>query len=211
MRSRKDSGKREEARRLRAQDGLSLNEIARLVSSAKSSVSLWVRDVPLSEAQQERLRLRISQRPGRGHLVRDRRVAAWGQEAISQWDALCRNTLFHTGLGLYLGEGHKTSLTYVGVTNADPALIRMAARFFTMLGHPESRLKYSVYVTRGCDIDAVKEQCSRDLRIAPERIAARFKSPAVVSKKPIMHVLANSRELREKVIVWLRMTTEMHS
>ena len=40
-----------EARRLRKEEGLSLKEIAEKVGVAKSSVSLWVRDIELSDEQ----------------------------------------------------------------------------------------------------------------------------------------------------------------
>jgi len=39
---------RSEARRLRAEEGRSVKEIAGILSVSRSSVSLWVRDVPLT-------------------------------------------------------------------------------------------------------------------------------------------------------------------
>jgi len=48
---------RELARRLRREDGLPVNEIARRVGASKSSVSLWVRDIELTGGQLAALRL----------------------------------------------------------------------------------------------------------------------------------------------------------
>src|SRR3970040_3002949 len=47
---------REQARELRGVRGLSVKQIARVVGVAPSSVSLWVRDVPLTPEQLEVLR-----------------------------------------------------------------------------------------------------------------------------------------------------------
>jgi transposase len=46
---------RELARHLRRNEGAAINEIARRVGVSKSSVSLWVRDIELTEAQRQAL------------------------------------------------------------------------------------------------------------------------------------------------------------
>jgi transcriptional regulator with XRE-family HTH domain len=47
---------REEARRLRREEGLAMRVIAARLGVAVSSVSAWTRDISLTEAQHERLR-----------------------------------------------------------------------------------------------------------------------------------------------------------
>ncbi len=47
--------KREATRLLRREQGLSINQICKQLEVAKSSVSLWVRDIKLTEAQKEEL------------------------------------------------------------------------------------------------------------------------------------------------------------
>jgi transcriptional regulator with XRE-family HTH domain len=49
-------GEREEARRLRREEGLAIRVIAERLGVAKSSVSAWTRDISLTEEQHERLR-----------------------------------------------------------------------------------------------------------------------------------------------------------
>jgi hypothetical protein len=46
---------RDLARRLRREDGAAINEIASRLRVSKSSVSLWVRDIELTPAQQKAL------------------------------------------------------------------------------------------------------------------------------------------------------------
>lgn len=47
--------KRAEARRLRQEQGLSVNQICKQLGVAKSSVSVWVRDIQLTEEQKAEL------------------------------------------------------------------------------------------------------------------------------------------------------------
>jgi transposase-like protein len=53
---------RNEARRLRAEQGASVKELARLLGVSRSSVSLWVRDIELAETQYLALRRRMGGR-----------------------------------------------------------------------------------------------------------------------------------------------------
>jgi transposase-like protein len=55
---------RQLARRLRAEQGLAVREIARIVGVSVSSVSLWVRDVPLTAEQEAVLAARNPVRNG---------------------------------------------------------------------------------------------------------------------------------------------------
>ena len=58
-----------QARALREQDGLSIKEIAAIIGVSVSSVSLWVRDIKLSEAQQAALNARNPRLNGRQQAV----------------------------------------------------------------------------------------------------------------------------------------------
>ena len=55
MFSRVKTRERELARNLRREEGAAINEIARRIGVSKSSVSLWVRDIDLSEEQRQAL------------------------------------------------------------------------------------------------------------------------------------------------------------
>jgi transposase len=56
---------RQEARRLRMADGLSIRDIATRLGVSKSSVSLWVRDVALTAEQEAALQANDPVRNGR--------------------------------------------------------------------------------------------------------------------------------------------------
>jgi hypothetical protein len=76
---------REEARRLRREDGLAVRVIAERLSVSKSSVSLWTRDIELTEEQHERLRRAnpIHNQQHRGQEGR-RATARWARLAAQE-------------------------------------------------------------------------------------------------------------------------------
>jgi len=66
---------RQLARRLRAEQGLAVREIARIVGVSVGSVSLWVRDVPLSAEQEAVLAARNPVRNGQRARHREQQPA----------------------------------------------------------------------------------------------------------------------------------------
>jgi predicted transcriptional regulator len=124
---------REWARMLRRHRAMSVKEIARVVGVAPSSVSVWVRDVPLTAEQLESLRLR---NPAYNRQLRGaNRNAERGRERRRVYQdegrALARrgNVLHVAGAMLYWAEGDKGSRNCARLSNSDPEVIRLFARF----------------------------------------------------------------------------------
>jgi transcriptional regulator with XRE-family HTH domain len=120
---------RTEARRLRAL-GWSIKEIQGHLGVSRSSVSIWVRDVPLTEAQRDDLIARVRLGP----LVAGERSAARARERRREYQArgrvLARNedSLYAAGCMLYWAEGGKTRNS-VRLTNAEPEVLAFFADF----------------------------------------------------------------------------------
>jgi len=126
----KKTVEREEARRLRA-DGRSMKEIARLVGVSVSSVSYWVRDVPLTPEQHAALLRRMSAN-GRAAAAAGRSKAAREVRRSFQEhgrrQARRRVPLHVAGCMLYWAEGSK-GRNSVQFVNSDPAMVCFFARF----------------------------------------------------------------------------------
>jgi predicted transcriptional regulator len=124
------TAEREHARALR-EEGRSMNEIARLVGVSLSSVSCWVRDVPLTEDQTAALRRRMSEN-GRAAAAAGRRSAARKVRRTYQEHGrqLAREgRLMHiAGAMLYWAEGSKSRNTAQFV-NSDPIMASFFVRF----------------------------------------------------------------------------------
>ena len=120
---------RELARYLRREEGAAINEIARRVGASKSSVSLWVRDIELSEEQRQALLERNPaynrQHSGWTKLAERRRAERIAYQEDGRRRARRRDPGFVAGCMLYWAEGAKER-NQLQFSNADAAM----ARFF---------------------------------------------------------------------------------
>ena len=126
------AAERNEARRLRRDEGLSVKEIARRLDVAKSSVSLWVRDIELTPEQHETLRgnnaMHDRQRLAREALIRKHRVRRLAAQDEGRMYAKVGDPLHAAGCMLFWAEGTKHR-NIVQLSNSDPELLRLFAHF----------------------------------------------------------------------------------
>ena len=139
----------EQARALRARNR-TLADIARTLGVSKSSVSLWVRDVPFTPT----LRLRGPHRhPHPAHEAKLRQIEALNREGKERIGTLSDAEFMVAGVALYAGEGAKGD-GGVQFANTDPAMIRFFCawlrNFFEV---DESRLRARVYLHEGLDLE----------------------------------------------------------
>jgi hypothetical protein len=119
---------REQARRLRSQ-GRSIKAIARELRVAQSTASGWVRDVPLTPEQRERLaRLTDRQLAGLRTHVRRRREERLDAQERGRMVARIEEPLHVAGCMLFWAEGSK-SRNAVIFTNSDAGMMRFFLRF----------------------------------------------------------------------------------
>jgi transcriptional regulator with XRE-family HTH domain len=144
---------REEARRLRAEDGLSVKAIAAAVAVSPSTASRWIRDIELSPEQLDALRaanpIFNRQRSGTARSsanARERRLAAQqhGRELAALGDQR-----HHAGCMLYWAEGHR-SRNQVVFTNADADMLDLFRNFLRCCyGVADERIAMTVNVHLG--------------------------------------------------------------
>jgi hypothetical protein len=140
-----------------------VNEIARTVGVSVSSVSLWVRDVPLTPAQEAALDARNPVRNGqlRGAANNSARCRAVREEAQLHGRRLARNGApgFIAGCMLYWSEGAKRRNT-VCLTNSDVDLVEAFVRFLrTYYSVPDERMTFSVncFLGNGLTLDEIEQ------------------------------------------------------
>lgn len=147
----------EEARRLRA-GGATLADIASTLGVAKSSVSLWVRDVPFKPSPR-RTGGRV--RPNRLHDAKLAQIAEMNAVAELRMGALSEQAFLAAGAALYAGEGAKRD-GEVRFTNTDPNLVAFFCnwlrRFFDI---DEARMRVALYLHVGLDLDAAQAHWSQ--------------------------------------------------
>lgn len=125
------------ARQLRRR-GRSVGVIARQLRCSKSSISRWVRDIPLTpdqieklESDQERGRARAANHPNSPKAVWGRIRAEVFSKAAHEIPQMCPlTTLKILGAGLYWAEGYKLGNNMVNFSNSDPSMIKVMMVFF---------------------------------------------------------------------------------
>lgn len=140
------------ARDLRKQ-GWSLNKIREKLRVSKSSVSIWVRDVELTEKQKQELLgcgLKVEVIEKRRN-TRLKNEADRKQDIIDKAEAdikhITKKELFLTGLSLYWAEGAKTIRSGVQFSNSDPDAIKFIMLFFRKCCDvPEKKFRGRVYI-----------------------------------------------------------------
>jgi len=146
---------------MRREEGWSVKEIAQLVGVSRSSVSVWVRDVPLTDAQRETLRQRNPSHNGqcKGAAANARIARARRCEYQQYGRALARvlDPLYVAGCMLYWAEGGK-SRYQARLVNSDPELLRFFAKFLrTCLNVPDHKMRV------GCHLFADHESKQREI------------------------------------------------
>ncbi len=126
---------KQKAIRLRKK-GRSMKSIAKELGVAKSSISIWVRHIKLTQKQL----LSLTENGQRKNVVEKRRHTRISNEqakrekvmfsAGKDIKTISEKELRLIGLCLYWGEGGKTNHGVARVSNSDPTLIKTMMRFF---------------------------------------------------------------------------------
>jgi hypothetical protein len=153
---------RAQARELRAA-GRTYDEIQNALGVSKSSVSLWVRDLPrpprVQNSEQRRQYMQdICWAPRRELRENERRItkAAAAREIGEMTD----REIFIAGIGLYWAEGNKDK-SYarrerVNFVNSDPNMIRVFLAWLDLVGVDRSRLRFAVQIHESADVEAAE-------------------------------------------------------
>jgi transposase len=176
---------RDKARELRIQ-GMDYEEIAAALGVAKSSVSLWVRDLPrLSYAESRKRsaegarRYWAAERP-----AREAQRAAARSAAAAQIGDLADRELLIAATIAYWCEGAKSKpyrrAEEVNFINSDPNLITLFLRFLRMTGISGERLRYRVHIHESAEIEAATRYWANLVKATPEQ----FHRPHIKHSNP---------------------------
>lgn len=149
--------------------GVSVREIQKILGVSRSSVSLWTRDVVLTEAQQEALIRRMKVSSYRGSLAaaaikkerreqQERDLLVEGRQRVG---SLTNRDMFIAGVALYFAEGDKRS-NHVAFSNSDSSSISFMMRWFrTFAKVPKSKYRLYLYLHDHLDEVAARKYWSR--------------------------------------------------
>lgn len=111
-------------------EGYSYGIISEKLDISKSTLSGWLRDIPYKPNEKVRARIKKSQNIGqRKHNQKVKRIKEIRKEAKEELGELSQRDLWLLGIGLYLGDGTK-STEDVEIINSNPKIIQLAIKWF---------------------------------------------------------------------------------
>lgn len=169
--------------------GMAMGEIAAKLGVAKSSVSLWARDVALTEAQRKKLN-------ANGHsidAIEKRRISRLAntkakrntiiERSTKEAAIMINNPLWCIGVALYWGEGGKTQ-NIARIANSDPAVIQKMMLFFRIVcAIPEEKFRGHIHTFAHCDEQKAEKYWSQVSGIPRTNFFKTYKKQSSASKK----------------------------
>lgn len=176
------------ARELRTQ-GMDYEEIAAELGVAKSSVSLWVRDLPIParlsyEERRRRAAAGVDRYWEAERPAREARRAAERSTAATEIGDLAEREILIAGAVAYWCEGGKTKpysrRERVIFINSDPDLIMFFIRFLDVAGVSRDDMIFRLYIHETADVEAAQRFWIDLTGASPDQ----FRRPTLKSHNP---------------------------
>jgi hypothetical protein len=171
-------------------EGKSYSQIKRLLNVSKGTLSVWLKNYPLTKGRIRELRdwneARIEKYRDTIRKKREFRLNTfyWEQKKIIL--PLTKKELYMAGLFLYLGEGAKSKTTELSVTNTNPAIIKFFIYWINKsFGIEKDKLKIQLHLYKDMDINYEIKYWLNSLKLS----AIQFYKPYIKksNKKSINH------------------------
>lgn len=210
---------REKALLLR-KSGNSYSYIKKELGVSKSTLSYWLRDLPLSRERINELRGRSEVRieKYRQTMIQKRkeRLNKIYKEEMKKWLPLSQKEVYIGGLFLYWGEGSKTTFDKVCISNTDPQIIRFASYWLThALGVDKNKIRVALHLYTDMDVEKSKGYWSKLLDIDQNQFTKPYIKQS--SSKEITHkgygygtcsLIVNDTKMKEKVLMGIHSVAE---
>jgi hypothetical protein len=198
---------REKARELRVERRLSIVEIAERLALPKTTIYGWVRDIPLQRPRRANPGQRKGNR-GMRRKYRELREAAYA-EGLDSFQSLCASDpTFRDFVCMYIGEGYKRSRNAVMLSNSDPRVAVLAARWLRALS--SKTLRFSVQYHLDQDPQKLAEFWAStlsvdlaEIRMQPKKNSGRLRRRTWRCKHGVIAVAAWDTLLRARLQAWM--------
>lgn len=160
--------------------GKSYSEILSEIKIAKSTLSLWLREVRLSVPQKQRLtEKRLAAAKKGGDVKRSYRIAITKKierEAVSEIGKVTERELFLIGTALYWAEGSKQKINHsisqpVVFSNSDVQMIKVFLSWLRVIHVKNDDIKFSIYLheTARFQSEEIRKYWSKSLKLSINR------------------------------------------
>lgn len=213
---------REKALTLRKQ-GRSYSQIKNTIGIGKGTLSVWLKNYPLSKQRIRELRDWSEQRIEKFRATmkgkRQRRLDSIYAKQKKILLPLKNRELFLIGLGLYWGEGTKCTMSSLSVSNTNPAIINFYIYWLSKcLGFPKHKMTAYLHLYNDMDIQKEISYWSKILNIPgsqfPHPYIKKTSSKRINHKGTFGHGTCNLRAsgvpLTEKIFMNLKILADKY-
>lgn len=143
--------------------GHSYNHIAPIAGVSKSTLGVWLANITYTPNAETIARIgnaRAASGAAKNKLKRESIMLA-KEEALRELGKMTKRDLFMLGLGLYIGEGGK-STSMISVANSNPAVISLMIRWMTeALGLSKQNIRLCIHLYPDCNVEESLQYWSR--------------------------------------------------
>lgn len=141
-------------------EGKSYSQIKKELKISKSTLSRWLRSIPLTKNQLVNLRDRNQERIEKFiltmRLKKEKRLDQYYQHEKSRILPLSTKEIYLSGIFLYWGEGNKTSRSSISVSNTDPEVLKFTI-FWMIKSLKIKKEKIKIYLHLYSDMNVKQE------------------------------------------------------
>ncbi|MEX2028463.1 MAG: helix-turn-helix domain-containing protein [Candidatus Curtissbacteria bacterium] len=206
---------------LRAQ-GKSYSQIKEILHISKSTLSVWLKDYPLSKDQIDALRgkspIRIEKYRNTMRLKREERLRIVYENQNSDLLPLTKKELLIAGLFLYWGEGSKTTGA-VSLNNTDSSVLRFTLYWLVNICNvPRNKIRVNLHLYRDMNINHEMLFWSKNLKIPLSQFAKPYiknSNREHLTQKGYGHgtcgLVVNDIRLKEKIMMGIKAISDYYS
>jgi len=204
--------------------GYSYNDILKEVSVAKSTLSNWLKDLPLTKDEKDILRHRKDSNISRGRIkaaaaLRRRRIEREKillQESRKEFNRFIADPFFQVGLALYWAEGSKRSSSF-GFPNSDTDMIDLMLTWIEkFFGIERGNIKVRLYIHKPYMHENCELYWSKEISVPMENFQKTTYKPTglLVKKRPnykgCLRIELGKIAYVKKMIFWQKMLVEYY-
>jgi len=212
---------REKALALRKQE-MSYSQIRKILGVSKSTLSLWLRNYPLSEKRIKELQKNeavIEKIRNTKRKKKEKRLNEFYFEQKNKIFPLNNREIYLAGLFLYWGEGSKSSQAALSISNTDPSIIKFFIYWSTKyLKVPREKLRIQLHLYKDTNIKKEKDFWSKMLNIPLNQFSKPYikntSSTRINHKGGFGHGTCNvvicDARLSEKILMAIKAISDKH-
>jgi DNA-binding Lrp family transcriptional regulator len=200
--------------------GLSYNDISNKLNIPKSTLSNWLKDLPLSKVIKkknlQKTKLIWAKNIIAYNKKRSQEYKLTTEQKINNYSNEIKNInkkdLFYLGIGLFLAEGGKKEKFSIRFANSDPIIIKIIMKFFREICEVEDKnFKFRIHIHPNIIYSNTLKYWSKITKISEKQFyspqiaiskASRFKRNPNTLPNGTLHITIMNAELRKKIKGW---------